>query len=240
MLSTCWSRGTSVHVRYDGLSRPRGGWRTSQECTDIVVINRYTHQYLRCRNHTGRLGRLAPLALLSVWLAQLQNLLSVRSLKPWVAILPFTACRPSFCACMQWGMRLGYNGIGMQWRFLDVYTYCIYNWNTAHDNSAPINQIIGMLTSSITNNDCKLCCLSIASVSYMVDMKLMKMASWVIKSCFSAILAPISYCPFHKGISLWQSLLDVYSVLFHLHSCSKNSLLGNKSLFKFPTCFNSW
>lgn len=50
---------------------------------------------------------------------------------------------------MQRGMRLGYNGIGMQWVFF-IYTYLIYNLNIyVHDNSEPINQIIDILTASI-------------------------------------------------------------------------------------------
>lgn len=46
-----------------------------------------------------------------------------------------------------------------------------------HDNLAPINQIIDILTASITNNDCWL---NITSILYMLDMKLIKMASWAI------------------------------------------------------------
>lgn len=82
----CWSRGTSVYVHYDGLSRPLGGWITSQRYTDIVVITHYTHHYPRCRNRTGPLGPLLPLALPFLRLAQLQSLLSVMSmkLKLWV------------------------------------------------------------------------------------------------------------------------------------------------------------
>lgn len=38
-----------------------------------------------------------------------------------------------------------------------TYIFHIYNLNTVHDNSAPINQIVAILTASITNNDCKLC-----------------------------------------------------------------------------------
>lgn len=198
-----------MHVHYDGLSRPLGGWITSQRCTDILAITHYTHHYPCCRNCSRPLGRLLH------WLSPSSDQHSYKTrYELWVWSYGRRFChllhpgKTSVPVCSEvWD--LGYNGIGMQWVFF-IYTYLIYNLNIyVHDNSAPINQIIDILTASITGNDCKLCCLSITSIPYMLDMNLLKMASWAIKSCFSRILAPISYCPFHKGINLRQSLLDI-------------------------------